>query len=192
MRVGIYLRVSTGEQTVANQERELGEAAARHGWGVAATYRDEGVSGAKGRLSRPGFDRLCKAIVRREIDMVAAWSVDRLGRSQGSWRSFRQAAVNCIYINKASKPRHPLVELCSACSRSSQTSSEDDCRTDQGWHGEGKGTGEGHWTAQVASGVEDAVRASLADGMGICRTARVHRCGVGTVQRIKRTLQVKA
>jgi DNA invertase Pin-like site-specific DNA recombinase len=81
MRVGLYLRVSTGEQTVANQERELAEAAKRHGWEIVATYRDEGISGSKGRERRPGFDRLCKAIVRREIDMVAAWSVDRLGRS---------------------------------------------------------------------------------------------------------------
>ena len=27
------------------------------------------------------FDRLCKAATRREIDVVMAWSVDRLGRS---------------------------------------------------------------------------------------------------------------
>jgi DNA invertase Pin-like site-specific DNA recombinase len=57
------------------------EAAKRHGWDITATYRDEGISGSKGREKRPGFDRLCKAIIRREIDMVAAWSVDRLGRS---------------------------------------------------------------------------------------------------------------
>jgi DNA invertase Pin-like site-specific DNA recombinase len=43
-----------------------------------------------------------------------------------------------------------------------------------------------------AAGIEDAVRASLADGMGICRAAKVHGCGVGTVQRIKRALQVWA
>ena len=86
MRVGIYLRVGTREQTVANQERELVEAARRHGWDITATYRDEGISGAKGREKRPGFDRLCKAIVRGEIDMVAAWSVDRLGWSlQERW-----------------------------------------------------------------------------------------------------------
>jgi DNA invertase Pin-like site-specific DNA recombinase len=36
---------------------------------------------AKGREARPGFDKLLKAVSRREIDMVAAWSVDRLGRS---------------------------------------------------------------------------------------------------------------
>jgi DNA invertase Pin-like site-specific DNA recombinase len=46
-----------------------------------ATYEDAGISGAKGRDKRPGFDRLMLAVARREIDMVAAWSVDRLGRS---------------------------------------------------------------------------------------------------------------
>ena len=46
-----------------------------------AAYEDAGVSGAKGRDKRPGFDRLMMAVARREIDMVAAWSVDRLGRS---------------------------------------------------------------------------------------------------------------
>ena len=30
---------------------------------------------------RPGFDALCKGTARRDFDMVAAWSVDRLGRS---------------------------------------------------------------------------------------------------------------
>ncbi len=46
-----------------------------------ATYTDEGVSGAKGRDRRPGLDALCGAVARREADLVAAWSVDRLGRS---------------------------------------------------------------------------------------------------------------
>ena len=40
-----------------------------------------GISGAKGREQRPGLDALMKALARREVDMVAAWSVDRLGRS---------------------------------------------------------------------------------------------------------------
>ncbi len=42
---------------------------------------DQGISGAKGRDKRPAFDRLCKAATRREVDVVMAWSVDRLGRS---------------------------------------------------------------------------------------------------------------
>jgi DNA invertase Pin-like site-specific DNA recombinase len=80
-RVALYLRVSTSEQTTKNQRRELEAVAKRHGWQVVSVFEDAGVSGAKGRNARPGLDALMKAVTRREIDMVAAWSVDRLGRS---------------------------------------------------------------------------------------------------------------
>ena len=53
----------------------------RRGWRVVAEFCDNGISGANGRDKRPAFDRLHKAITRREFDVVAAWSVDRLGRS---------------------------------------------------------------------------------------------------------------
>ena len=80
-RVAIYLRVSTGGQTTANQRRELRAVAKRHGWSVVEVFEDAGISGAKDRDQRPGLDALLKAVARREFDMVAAWSVDRLGRS---------------------------------------------------------------------------------------------------------------
>src|SRR5689334_19393429 len=80
-RVALYVRVSTDGQTVENQTRELQEVAARHGWEVVEVFADKGISGAKGRDQRPAFDRLCKGIARRDFDMVASWSVDRLGRS---------------------------------------------------------------------------------------------------------------
>ena len=81
MGVALYLRVSTSEQTTDNQRRELELACERHGWDIAAVYQDEGISGAKGRDKRPQFEALHKAIARREIDLVAAWSVDRIERS---------------------------------------------------------------------------------------------------------------
>lgn len=80
-RVAIYLRVSTDSQTTENQRREIEDVAERSGWRVVAVFEDAGISGAKGRDHRPGFDALLKAVARREVDMVAAWSVDRLGRS---------------------------------------------------------------------------------------------------------------
>jgi len=80
-RAVLYLRVSTIEQTTANQERELREIAARMGCEIVKVYKDHGISGAKGRDKRPAFDALCRAATRREFDMVMAWSVDRLGRS---------------------------------------------------------------------------------------------------------------
>jgi DNA invertase Pin-like site-specific DNA recombinase len=63
-RVALYLRVSTSEQTTRNQRRELHAVSERHGWSVVATYEDAGISGAKGRDKRPGFDRLMIAVAR--------------------------------------------------------------------------------------------------------------------------------
>lgn len=59
----------------------LTEVAQRSGWSVVQTFSDEGISGAKGRSQRPGYDALLKAVARKEVQIVAAWSVDRLGRS---------------------------------------------------------------------------------------------------------------
>jgi DNA invertase Pin-like site-specific DNA recombinase len=80
-RVGIYIRVSTDGQTTANQKRELEAVAARSGWEIVGIYEDAGISGSKGRDKRPGFDRLLRDATARKVDMIAAWSVDRLGRS---------------------------------------------------------------------------------------------------------------
>ena len=81
MKVAIYTRVSTDGQSVNAQLADLREAAERRGWEIAHEFTDKGISGAKGRDRRPGLDAMLKAATRREFDIVAAWSVDRLGRS---------------------------------------------------------------------------------------------------------------
>src|ERR1700738_4591025 len=80
-RVAIYLRVSTSKQDTENQLRELSAVADRSGWEIWKVYEDAGISGAKGRDQRPGLEAMMKAVNARAFDMVAAWSVDRLGRS---------------------------------------------------------------------------------------------------------------
>lgn len=80
-KVALYSRVSTDSQTTENQLLELREVAARNGWVVVQEYTDQGISGAKGRDQRPAFDALIKAAMRKEFDLIASWSVDRLGRS---------------------------------------------------------------------------------------------------------------
>ena len=103
MKVAIYARVSTNEQTTENQVRELREWADRAGHEIVSTYDDNGVSGAKGREYRKEFDKLLKGAVRREFDLVAAWSVDRLGRSLQDLIGFLQelhgAGVD-LYLHK--------------------------------------------------------------------------------------------
>jgi DNA invertase Pin-like site-specific DNA recombinase len=102
-RVGIYLRVSTDGQTTENQRRELEAVAARSGWEIVGFYEDAGISGAKGRDKRPAFDRLLKDATGRKINMIAAWSVDRLGRSLQDLVGFlgELQAVGChLYLHQ--------------------------------------------------------------------------------------------
>src|SRR5215813_13544378 len=80
-RAVVYLRVSTIEQTTANQERELREIADRMGCEIVKVYKDHGISGTRERDKRPGFDALCRDATKRKFDVIMAWSVDRLGRS---------------------------------------------------------------------------------------------------------------
>lgn len=81
LKAALYLRVSTTDQTTKNQRRELTAVAKRQGWNVVQVFVDEGISGAKGRGQRPGLDAMLRGVARKDFELVAAWSVDRLGRS---------------------------------------------------------------------------------------------------------------
>ena len=80
-KAAIYARVSTANQNTENQIRELRDAAQKMNFEISYELIDDGISGAKGRSERQAFDQLFKLIQRREIDVVMAWSIDRLGRS---------------------------------------------------------------------------------------------------------------
>ena len=86
-RAALYLRVSQDSQTTENQRRILNEVAERSGWTIVHVFDDQ-ISGAKSRDQRPGYDALLRAIHRRDVDMVAAFAVDRLGRSLGDLVAF--------------------------------------------------------------------------------------------------------
>ena len=77
-KAAIYCRVSTSDQTTDNQLLELEKAAERQGWTVEAVYT-ETISGAA--TKRPQLDALMGSVMRKEIDVVMAWDVSRLGRS---------------------------------------------------------------------------------------------------------------
>ena len=68
-------------------------------------YEDKGISGAKGRDKRPKFDAMQKAAVRREFDLLAVWSSDRLGRSMQHLievlQTIREAGIG-LYVHTQS------------------------------------------------------------------------------------------
>ena len=70
---------------------------------MVETYQDQGVSGAKGRNKRPGFDAMLRDASRRRFDVLAVWSMDRLGRSTASVATALddlEAAGVAIYADK--------------------------------------------------------------------------------------------
>ena len=100
----IYSRVSTNEQTVENQLKVLREVAEKRGLEVVREISDEGISGAKGRDERPGFDELIKGSVKNEWDIILVWDVSRLGRSLKHLVSFLediQSARCDMYIHQS-------------------------------------------------------------------------------------------
>lgn len=193
-RVALYLRVSTSGQTVENQRLELTAVAERHGWTVAAEFVDQGISGGKGRDKRPAFDKLCRAITRREIDMVAAWSVDRLSRSLQDLVSFlgevHGAGVD-LYLHQqgldTSTPAgRALFQMMGVFAEFERAILVE--RINAGIaRAREKGTksGKAIGRAKVSAEREQAVREALAAGTSILRTAKLVGVGVSVVQRIK-------
>src|SRR5699024_3767419 len=82
MRVALYLRVSTKEQTenysLDNQLEKLESYCKAKDWTIYDTYKDGGFSGAS--TDRPDLKRLLSDI--QNIDAVVVYKLDRLSRSQ--------------------------------------------------------------------------------------------------------------
>jgi DNA invertase Pin-like site-specific DNA recombinase len=197
-RVAIYLRVSTTGQTVENQRRELEAAAERHGWTVAASFKDAGISGSKGRDKRPGLQGLLKAVARREVDVVAAWSVDRLGRSLqdlvGLLGEFHAKGVD-LYLHQqgldtttpAGKALFQMMGVFAEFERAMivERVKSGLARAKQSGTKSGKAIGR----PRIDAATEDAIRRLRAENpaLGIIKIAKQAGVGVGTVQRVLST-----
>jgi DNA invertase Pin-like site-specific DNA recombinase len=77
-RAALYARVSTTEQRVDLQLREMRDYAAGRGW-ETTEYIDHGVSGSETR--RPRLAALTEDLHRHSIEVVLVWKFDRMFRS---------------------------------------------------------------------------------------------------------------
>jgi DNA invertase Pin-like site-specific DNA recombinase len=192
-RVAIYLRVSTTEQTTVNQRRELKAVAKRHGWTVVFVFEDAGISGAKGRDERPALDAMLKAVARREVDMVAAWSVDRLGRSLMDLlvllRELHAKGVDLFLhqqgLDTSSPSGRAMFQMMGVFAEFERAMIRERvlaglARAKEQGTRLGRRRIEDTNTAKVA-----AIRVALASGKGVRRIARDLKVGVGTVLRLK-------
>ncbi len=189
-RVALYLRVSTDSQTVENQRRELLIIGERLGWEIVEVFSDEGISGAKGRDKRPGYDRLMTMVTRREIDLIACWSVDRLGRSLQHLVTFL-GEINArgvdLYLHTqgldtstpAGRAMFSMLAVFAELERSILRQ-----RIMAGLARSTKRSGRPPLDAEKV----ERIKRSLAKGVSINATAQKLRVGVGTVHRLKQQM----
>jgi DNA invertase Pin-like site-specific DNA recombinase len=186
MRVAVYARVSTASQTVDNQTQELERLAALRGWTIVATYRDEGISGAKGRDGRPALDALLKAATRREFDLIAVWSIDRLGRSLQhlvtTVNDLHASGVQLYFHQQALDTTQPSGKLMFGVF-SSFAEFERDLIRERIKLGVERARKEGKKLGRPSS-VTDSTRAAIVElykkGMSPKKISQTLRCGVGT------------
>lgn len=81
MKIAIYLRVSTAEQSTDSQRVAIESHLKTHNRANFVFYEDEGVSGVK--QSRPALNRLLAEIELGQIEVVITYSLSRLSRSVG-------------------------------------------------------------------------------------------------------------
>jgi DNA invertase Pin-like site-specific DNA recombinase len=194
-RAVLYLRVSTLDQTTANQERELREVASRMGCDIVQVYRDHGISGAKGRDKRPAFDALCRAAARREFDVVMAWSVDRLGRSLQDLIGFL-SEIHALHIDlylhqqgldSATPAGKAMFQMLGVFSEFERSMIQERVRAGLARaRSEGKQLGRPRVDEKTEHAIQAALKAK--DRPGVRQIAASLGVGVGTVQRINREL----
>ena len=197
-RVAIYTRVSTDGQSVENQRRELLAVADRRGWAVVQQYSDHGISGAKGRDKRPAFDRMLKGATRREFDMIAAWSVDRLGRSLqhlvGFLGEVHAAGVDLYLHQQALDTSTPagkaMFQMCGVFAEFERAMIVE--RVNAGLK-RARAAGTVLGRPRIVASTEAGIRKALAKGdRGILKIAGEFGVGSGTVQRIKAEMATAA
>jgi DNA invertase Pin-like site-specific DNA recombinase len=192
-QVALYLRVSTNEQTLDNQERDLREVADRAGWQVVRVYKDDGISGSKGRDKRPALDAMLCAVTRREIGMVMAWGVDRLGRSlQDLVATLNEMrASNCDLfllrqnVDTSTPSGRAMFQMMGVFAEFEREMIRDRVKSGMS---RARAQGKHMGRPSVPAAKVEAIRAELARGTGICKAARLHGVGTFTAQRIKREM----
>ena len=192
-RAALYVRVSTDQQTTENQLLVLNEVAQRSGWEIVHVFEDAGISGAKGRDQRPGYDALLKAVARREADIVAAWSVDRLGRSLPDLVAFLsdiQARGCDLYLHQqaidtttaSGRMLFQMLGVFAEFERAMITS-----RIKAG-HERARSKGVKFGRPPLPPIRLDKVKRALADGRSIRAIARTTGVSTATVMRVKRSM----
>jgi len=193
-KAAMYVRVSADAQTTENQRLVLAKVAEHRGWSVIQTYEDAGISGAKGRDKRPGFDHMLKDAVRGRFNVLMIWSIDRLGRSvqhvSAAMAELDAAGVALYSDQQAIDSTTPygkaMIQMATVFAELERGIIR--ARIIAGINRVRQTPGKRLGRPPVGKKVEEAIRQQLAAGHGLLKVARIVGCGSGTVQKVKRQM----
>jgi len=189
-RCAIHTRVSTLSQTTDNQLLELQKIAELKGYVVTEIFTDEGISGAKGREIRTGFNNIIKSAIKKEFDIILTWSVDRLGRSLQDLVSFLSEihSVGCdLYIHQSgidtSTPSGKMMFQMIGCFAEFELSIIRNrvIAGQQRAKSQGKHIGR---PSNLNEGLTHSIKYMKEQGVGIRKIARELKVGIGTVYKV--------
>jgi len=193
LRAALYARVSTDRQSTENQLRELRQTAERLGWVVVGEFIDHGISGAKGRKDRPQLDALLKGVARKDFDIVASWSVDRLGRSLidlvNMLQELHSTGVDLYLhqqgINTTTPAGKALFGMMGVFAEFERGMIQERVKAGMA-RAKSKGTKSGNAIGRpaVSTDIEIQIRNLRAEGIGMLKIAKKAGCGVSVVQRV--------
>src|SRR5712671_6667929 len=110
MRIALYARVSTKDQSCELQLRDLRTYCAARGFEPAREYIDVGHSGAK--ESRPELNKLMEDARKRRFDAIVVWRFDRFARSTKhlllALEEFRSLGIQFISYQENMDTSSPL------------------------------------------------------------------------------------
>lgn len=166
------------------------------GWVVSAEYVDHAVSGAKGRKDRPQLDAMLKAVARKEFDVVASWSVDRLGRSLldliTMLKELHSTGIDLYLhqqsINTTTPAGRAMFQMMGVFAEFEREMIRDRVNaglavvkaTGKNKHGQSVTLGR----PKTSSKVEAQIRELHSQGMGMLKIAKTVGCGTSVVQRV--------
>ncbi|MCD8128040.1 MAG: recombinase family protein [Oscillospiraceae bacterium] len=105
-RAAIYCRLSKDDDqigqsaSIQNQREMLLHFCAEQGWEVAAVFEDDGYTGLN--MNRPNFQKMLKAVERKEINLIVTKDMSRLGRDfveVGRYTDVVFPSLGCRFIS---------------------------------------------------------------------------------------------
>jgi DNA invertase Pin-like site-specific DNA recombinase len=152
-----------------------------------------GISGAKGPKDRPQLAALLRGVSRKDVDVVASWSVDRLGRSLidlvGLLQELHSTGVDLYLhqqgVNTTTPAGRALFGMMGVFAEFERGMIQERVRAGLA-RAKAKGTKTGNPIGRpaISGKVEHRIRALRAEGLGMLKVAKLVGCGVSVVQRV--------